>query len=271
MYVVKIGGTEGVDASNVLDDLAAQSGRFVVVHGGSAAVDGLAEDLDRPPRYVESPSGMTGRYTDEEAMEVFKMAMPGLLNTTLVEELQQRGVNAVGLSGVDGRLLEGEHKDTVIAVEGDRKKVLRGDHSGKIEKVNRGLLELLLDAGYVPVVCVPMVSHEGVAVNTDADRSAAAIAGALDCELVVLSDVPGLLTDPDDPDTRVREVGSIDEAMGYAEGKMKKKVLAAREALESGAPRVVLASANAEHPVSEALDGEGTVFTRDVVEGGDGS
>lgn len=268
MYVVKIGGTEGVDADNVLDDLAAQDGVFVVVHGGSAAVDGLAEDLGRPPRYVESPSGMTGRYTDEEAMEVFKMAMPGLLNTTLVESLQQRGVDAVGLSGVDGRLLEGEHKDTVIAVEGGRKKVLRGDHSGKIESVNRGLLELLLDAGYVPVVSVPMVSYDGIAVNTDADRSAAAIAGALGCDLVILSDVPGLLRDPDDPDTLVKQAASIDEAMEYSEGKMKKKVLAAREALEAGASRVVLASANVDRPVSEALEGRGTVFTPGVIEGG---
>lgn len=268
MFVVKIGGTEGVDASNVLDDLAASEESYVVVHGGSEAVDGLAEELGRPPKYVESPSGMTGRFTDEEAMEVFKMAMPGLLNTTLVEDLQQRGVDAVGLSGVDGRLLEGEHKDTVIAVEEGRKKVLRGDHSGKIESVNRELLELLLDAGYVPVVSVPMVSYEGVAVNTDADRSAAAIAGALECDLVVLSDVPGLLRDPSDSSTLVRNIDDLDEAMDYAEGKMKKKVLAAREALESGAQRVVLASANVENPVSEALEGSGTVFTPNVVEGG---
>ena len=264
--VVKIGGTEGVEREAVLDDIAkraASGDDIVVVHGGSGAVDDLHERLGVEPTYVESPSGMKGRFTDEETMEIFKMAMSGKVNTSIVEELQKRDTDAVGLSGVDGRLLEGEHKDKVIAVEDGRKKVMRGDHSGKIENVNDELLSLLLDEGYTPVVGVPMVSHEGVAVNTDADRSAAAVAGALGARLVILSDVPGLLRDPDDPETLVETVAydEIDEAIdGYAEGKMKKKVYAAREALDAGARSVVVASANVNSPVESALGGEGTLF-----------
>jgi acetylglutamate/LysW-gamma-L-alpha-aminoadipate kinase len=264
--VVKIGGTEGVERDAALRDIAARAEdgeRLVVVHGGSGAVDELHERLGVEPTYVESPSGMKGRFTDEETMGIFKMAMAGKVNTTLVEELQTRGVDAVGLTGVDGRLLEGEHKDKVIAVEDGRKRVKRGDHSGKIQEVNDELLRLLLDDGYVPVVGVPMVSYDGTAVNTDADRSAAAVAGALGARLVVLSDVPGLLRDPDEPDSLVEEVAydGIDDAIEeYAEGKMKKKVYAAREALDAGARRVVLASANVDEPVTRALGGDGTVF-----------
>lgn len=264
--VVKIGGTEGVEREAVLDDIAARVGTgesVVVVHGGSGAVDELHERLGVEPTYVESPSGMKGRFTDEETMEIFKMAMAGKVNTSVVEELVSREVDAVGLTGVDGRLLEGEHKDKVIAVEDGRKKVKRGDHSGKIEEVNDELLSLLLDAGYTPVVGVPMVSYDGTAVNTDADRSAAAVAGALGARLVVLSDIPGLLRDPDDEDTLVETVAydEIDDAIDeYAEGKMKKKVYAAREALDAGARGVVVASANVEEPVTRALDGEGTTF-----------
>lgn len=264
--VVKIGGTEGVERESVLDDVAdrVESGeRLVVVHGGSGAVDELHERLGVEPTYVESPSGMEGRFTDEETMEIFKMAMAGKVNTSVVEELQSRGVDAVGLTGVDGRLLEGEHKDKVIAIEDGRKKVKRGDHSGKIEEVNDELLGLLLDAGYTPVIGVPMVSYDGTAVNTDADRSAAAVAGALGARLVVLSDVPGLLRDPEDAESLVGtvEYDEIDDAIEeYAEGKMKKKVYAAREALDSGSLNVVVASANVEDPVTSALKGEGTVF-----------
>ncbi|MFB6283266.1 MAG: acetylglutamate/acetylaminoadipate kinase [Halobacteria archaeon] len=267
MFVVKIGGTSGVDTENVLEDLSETDEEFVVVHGGSGEVDRISNELDRPPRYVRSPSGIESRYTDEDAMEVFKMAMPGLINTDLVEGLQDRDVDAVGLSGVDGRLLEGKRKDTLIVQEDDKKKVLRGDHSGKIENVNTELLNLHLDAGYSPVVGVPMVSYEGTAVNADADRAAAAIAGALECKLVMLSDVPGVLRDPDDPDTVIESVGygEIEDVMDeYAEGKMKKKVLASREALDSGATEAVVASANRDEPVSAALSGDGTVF------GGDG-
>jgi len=263
--VVKIGGTEGVERDETLDDIASRDGRTVVVHGGSGAVDELHERLGVEPTYVESPSGMKGRFTDEESMEIFKMTMAGKVNTTIVEELQKRDVDAVGLSGVDGRLLEGEHKDKVIAVEDGRKKVKRGDHSGKIEEVNDELLRTLLDAGYTPVVGVPMVSYDGKAVNTDADRSAAAVAGALGARLVVLSDIPGLLRDPDDPETLVETVAydEIDEAIDeYAEGKMKKKVYAAREALDGGARGVAVASANTDEPVTQALEGEGTVFEK---------
>jgi len=263
--VVKIGGTEGVERDETLDDIASRDGRTVVVHGGSGAVDELHERLGVEPTYVESPSGMKGRFTDEESMEIFKMAMAGKVNTTIVEELQKRDVDAVGLSGVDGRLLEGEHKDKVIAVEDGRKKVKRGDHSGKIEEVNDELLRTLLGEWYTPVVGVPMVSYDGKAVNTDADRSAAAVAGALGARLVVLSDIPGLLRDPDDPETLVETVAydEIDEAIDeYAEGKMKKKVYAAREALDGGARGVAVASANTDEPVTQALEGEGTVFEK---------
>ncbi|MDY6776424.1 MAG: acetylglutamate/acetylaminoadipate kinase [Halobacteria archaeon] len=264
-FVVKIGGTSGVDPENVLDDLAGiEEDSFVVVHGGSGVVDGLHERLGTEPTYVTSASGVKGRFTDEDSMEIFKMAMPGLVNTDLVEGLQSRGVDAVGLSGVDGRLLEGERKDTVIVKEDGRKKVMRGDHSGKIEKVNDELLSMHLDAGYTPVVSVPMISYEGTAVNTDADRSAAAVAGALGSRLAILSDVPGLLRDPDDEDSLIEEVGydEIDDVIEkYAEGKMKKKVMAAREALDKGATEVVFASANVESPVTQALEGNGTVFT----------
>ena len=265
VIVVKIGGTEGVEREKVLDDIAerADNQRIVVVHGGSGAVDDLHERLGVEPTYVESPSGMKGRFTDEETMEIFKMAMAGKVNTTLVEELQKRDTDAVGLSGVDGRLLEGDHKDKVIAVEDGRKKVMRGDHSGKIEDVNDDLLGLLLGEGYTPVVGVPMISHDGLAVNTDADRSAAAVAGALGARLVILSDVPGLLRDPEDAETLVEMVGydEIDEAIEeYAEGKMKKKVYAAREALDAGARDVTVASANVDEPVERALGGKGTTF-----------
>ncbi|MFW5929691.1 MAG: acetylglutamate kinase, partial [Halobacteriota archaeon] len=152
----------------------------------------------------------------------------------------------------------------VIAVEDGRKRVLRGDHSGKIENVNADLLRGLVDDGYTPVVGVPMVTYDDVAVNADADRAAAAVAGALDARLLLLTDVPGVLRDVDDRDSLLREVGrdDVDDVLErYAVGRMKKKVLAAREALDSGAPAASISSANDDEPVRHALEGGGTVFT----------
>jgi len=278
--VVKIGGARAVDPAGALADIeslvkgdagevadpegGAGPHDVVVTHGGSTAVDETLERLGIEPEYVETPSGVVGRFTDEETMDVFKMVMPGLLNTDLVASLQSRGVDAVGLSGVDGKVLHGPRKSAVRVVEDGTRKIRRGDHSGSLKEVEAGLLETLLAEGYTPVVSPPMAgadSGEITPVNTDADRSAAAIAGELDATLVLLTDVPGILEDPDDRDTLIRTVESPadwERMEAAAEGFMGRKVMAVREALAGGAPEAVVADANLERPVATALEGDGT-------------
>ncbi|MUV56688.1 acetylglutamate/acetylaminoadipate kinase [Halogeometricum sp. CBA1124] len=262
--VVKVGGARAVDPAGAVQDVAhlVANGRdVVVVHGGSTAVDDTLEELGEEPTYVETPSGVVGRFTDERTMEVFSMVMPGKLNTDLVTTLRGAGVDALGLSGVDGGLLTGPRKSAVRVVEDGKKKIKRGDHSGKITDVNADLLETLLGDGYVPVVTVPMLADDGVAVNADADRAAAAVAGALGAELVVLTDVTGVYEDPDDEATLIDQVETAEEFAALesaAEGFMTKKVMAAKEALTGGASKVIVASANVNDPVVEAIRGGGT-------------
>ncbi|MDB2281342.1 acetylglutamate/acetylaminoadipate kinase [Halorubrum ezzemoulense] len=278
--VVKVGGAKAVDPAGAVGDVAhlAANGRpVVVVHGGSTVVDETLERLGIEPDYVESASGVTGRFTDAETMEAFAMAMAGKLNTELTAQFRSAGVDAVGLSGVDGGLLAGPRKSAVRVVEDGKRKIRRGDHSGRIESVNADLLADLLDGGYTPVVSPPIAGDEGdgevTAVNADADRAAAAVAGALDADLVLLTDVAGVYADPDDPEARIDAAATPDELAAVedaAEGFMGKKVMAAREALEGGAGRVVIADANVRDPVVAALGGEGTTIERAAL-GGDGT
>jgi acetylglutamate/LysW-gamma-L-alpha-aminoadipate kinase len=288
--VVKIGGAKAVEPEGALADIAdlvegsargaddRSSGErsdprdegveLAVVHGGSTAVDDSLERMGMEPEYVETPGGVVGRFTDEETMDVFKMAMAGLVNTDLVTGLRNAGADAVGLSGVDGGLLTGSRKSAVRVLEDGKRKIRRGDHSGTIESVNADLLETLLADGYTPVASPPMLADEGTAVNTDADRASAAVAGALDATLVSLTDVAGVYRDPDDPSTLLERVGTPDEyetLEDAAEGFMSRKVMAATEALEGGAPEVVIAPANADRPVRAALEGGGTHVLRDAV------
>jgi acetylglutamate/LysW-gamma-L-alpha-aminoadipate kinase len=282
--VVKIGGARAVEPEGALADIAhlvANGEEVVVVHGGSTAVDDTLERLGEEAEYVETPGGVVGRFTDETTMEVFEMVLPGKLNTDLVAGLQNQGVNAVGLSGTDGKLLTGPRKSAVKVLEDGRKKIKRGDHSGKIEAVNDDLLSTLLAGSYVPVVTVPMLAEESrgasktgrgggsetagkyTPVNADADRAAAAIAGALGGELVVLTDVAGVYEDPDDSDSLIESVGTpaeLDAAEEAAEGFMTKKVMAAVEALEGGAVSVTVADANNRDPITAARTGHGTTF-----------
>ena len=268
--VVKIGGARAVEPEGALADVAAlhEDGSIAVVHGGSTAVDELLERLGIDPEYVETPDGIAGRFTDEATMEAFTMAM-AKVNSDLVTGLQRQGVNAVGLSGADGRLMSGPRKSAVRVLEDGKKKIKRGDHSGKIESVNADLLETLFDGDYVPVAGPPMLAaEENIAVNADADRAAAAVAGALGARLVVLTDVPGVLADPDDSSTLIERVDSPDElerVEDAAEGFMTKKVMAAVEALEGDAAEVVVADANEEEPIQSALAGAGTHFTPEAV------
>jgi acetylglutamate/LysW-gamma-L-alpha-aminoadipate kinase len=262
--VVKIGGARAVDPEGALADIASvrEDGTdIVVVHGGSTAVDDALERMGIEPEYVETPSGVVGRFTDAETMDVFKMALAGQVNTDLVAGLRNQDVDAVGLSGVDGGLFTGPRKSAVRVVEDGKKKIRRGDHSGTIESVNGELLSTLLSDGYTPVASPPMLADDGVAVNTDADRAAAAVAAELEGTLVSLTDVAGVYRDPDDPSTAIGRVDTPDayeELRTAAEGFMGRKVMAATEALEGGAERVVVADANANAPVRSAIDGGGT-------------
>lgn len=270
--VVKIGGARAVEPEGALEDVAAlreEGTDVVVVHGGSTAVDETLERMGIDPDYVETPSGVVGRFTDEETMDVFKMAMAGLVNTDLVTGLQAVDVDAVGLSGVDGRLLFGPRKSVVRVVEDGKRKIRRGDHSGRIETVNDDVLGTLLADGYTPVVSPPMLADDGVAVNTDADRASAAVAAALEGTLVSLTDVDGVYRDPDDPESviaRVETPDAYEELERAAEGFMRRKVMAATEALEGGAREVVVANANAVSPIRSALDGRGTHVLPDAIE-----
>ncbi len=145
-------------------------------------------------------------------------------------------------------------------VEGGKVKVLRGDHTGTVERVNTGLLTLLLDKGYLPVLTPPGSSYEGVVINVDGDR-AAALAVAFQAEaLLLLSNVPGLLRNFPDESSLIPEIpaNDVEAFMEYAQDRMK-KVLGAAEAVHGGVKRVVFGDARSAQPVQQALAGRGTV------------
>jgi acetylglutamate/LysW-gamma-L-alpha-aminoadipate kinase len=267
MIVVKVGGSEGIDNDALCADVAqlwSQGQRLVLVHGGSHETNVVSEQLGHPPRFVTSPSGHSSRYTDRTTLEIFMMTVAGKNNKSLVERLQRLGVNAVGLAGLDGRVLEGKRKSSIRIVEDGKQKILRDDWTGTIETVNAKLLSLLLDAGYLPVIAPLASSTEGEAINVDGDRAAAAVAAALEAEtLLLLSNVPGLLRNFPDESSLIKHIprGNVDDYLPVAQGRMKKKVLGAAEALTNGVGRVILGDARSGQPVSQALNGAGTVIS----------
>lgn len=266
LIVVKLGGTHGVDFSAICNDAAellSQGNRFVFVHGGSAEANLLGESLGSPPRMITSPSGYTSRYTDRRTLEIFLMAVNGKVNSLLTEQLQLLGVNAFGLCGLDGKLMQAIRKDSIQSVENGKRKMIRDDFTGRIERVNTELLMMLLNSGYLPVIAPVAVSEKGEALNVDADRAAAMVASSLKAEtLVLLTAVPGLMQNFPDESTLIRQLSQsqLSAAGEAAQGRMKKKVLGAEEALRSGVSRVIIADGRIQHPISNALRGNGTVI-----------
>lgn len=264
MIVVKVGGGKDLNVDAIVQDIAAilQSGRrILLVHGGAETTNEVATLLGHPPEFVTSESGFVSRRTDRRTLEIFEMVYCGQLNKMWVEKLQGLGVNAVGLSGLDGRIFEGVRKEMLRIRHNGRRLVLRDDWTGTVERVNTHLLQLLLDQGYLPVLTPPGSSEKGEAINVDGDRAAAMVAAAFQAEvLIILSNVPGLLRTFPDESTLIREIprAKADDYMAYAEGRMKKKVMGAVEAIAEGVQKVIFADGRTESPISRALAGEGT-------------
>ncbi len=265
--VVKVGGSEGIDLDALCDDIAGlwhDKLPLVLVHGGSAETNRVAQALGSPPRFVTSPSGFTSRYTDRRTLEIFEMVYCGSVNKGIVERLQRRGVDAIGFSGLDGRLWEGKRKSSLRVVEEGKLRVLRDSWTGTVERVNTSLLRGLMNQGFLPVLTPPAASVDGEAINVDGDRAAAATAAALGADtLLLLSNIPGLLADFPDEGSLIQELAEseLDAAMSYAQGRMRIKLLGAREALAGGVGRVVLGDARVANSVRQALEGVGTVLT----------
>lgn len=267
MIVVKVGGGKDLNVQAIVDNIAALRNagqQLILVHGGAETTNEVAAALGHPPEFVTSESGYESRRTDRRTLEIFEMVYCGQLNKMWVELLQQRNVNAVGLSGLDGRIFEGTRKDKLRVRVNGRRMVLRDDWTGTVERVNTGLLITLMDAGYFPVLTPPGASDKGEAINVDGDRAAAMVASALRADaLVILSNVPGLLRDFPDETSLIHEIprNRANDYMQYAEGRMKKKVMGALEAIGEGVQRVVFADGRIAEPISRALDGGGTQIT----------
>ncbi len=264
MIVVKVGGGKDLNVEGIVADLAEllRGGRqIILVHGGAETTNEVAEALGHPPEFVTSESGYISRRTDRRTLEIFEMVYCGQLNKMWVERFQTAGIDAVGLSGLDGRIFEGTRKDTLrIRVDGKRL-VLRDDWTGTVERVNTRLLQILLDAGYFPVLTPPGASDRGEAINVDGDRAAAMVAAAFHADaLIILSNVPGLLRSFPDETTLIREIpkAKANDFMQFAAGRMKKKVMGAVEAIDEGVHKVIFADGRVDRPVTKALEGGGT-------------
>ena len=266
MITIKIGGSvvDNLHPSTINDikKVVEQEG-VILVHGGGKEVTKVTEQLGKKPKFVVSPSGIKSRYTDKETSKIFTMVMSGSVNKTIVQMLQKNGINAIGLSGMDGKTIEANRKKKLMIMnEKGRKQVIDGGYTGKISNVNSDLIKTSMDKGYTPVISPIAISEESEFLNVDGDRAAANVAGYVKADKVLfITNVDGLLMED-----KLVEKLSLDEAkaimpkIGFG---MEKKILAATEALEMGVKEALIANGQKENPISSAIEHNNcTVITK---------
>lgn len=266
MILIKAGGGENINWDYICEDIAfliKKGEKIIVIHGASSIRDQIAKKLGLPTKTIISPSGISSVYTDQKALEILLMSYCGLVNKRIVGKMQKYGINAIGLSGVDGRIWEAKQKDVVYSVENGKTKLISDNATGRVEKINGDLLNLLVKNGYIPVICPPAISFENEIVNTDNDWASAVLCGTLGIKkMVVLFEASGMLKDINNPKSLVKNIKKeeLKNYLEFAVGRMKKKILGAQKAFSMGMKEIYWGDGRIPNPIINALKGKGTVI-----------
>ncbi len=265
LLIIKIGGGSGLNLEGIITDLTELNVPTIIVHGANALRDEMASAMGVERRTITSLKGYTSVFSGPAMLDVMMAAYSGVRNKRIVELCQQHGINAVGLSGLDGRVVQGRRNPGIRTMQ-DGKKVLLRDFSGKPRSVNVSLLTSLLRQGYTPVLTAPIVDENGVAINMENDDVVTVLARDLDArQIISFIEAPGLLQNADDessviPHVDPQQLESIETAV---DGRMRRKIKAIRTLFSEGHRpdvQVVLADGRVEHPLRDALAGAGTKF-----------
>jgi acetylglutamate/LysW-gamma-L-alpha-aminoadipate kinase len=262
VYIIKVGGGATINLAGIVRDLATIDGPALVVLGANAVRDEIAERLGTPKKTLTSISGYASVFSDEQAMDVIMMGYAGLRRSRFVELCQQNGVNAIGLSGIDGRAVQGQRNRGIRVREGS-KTIIKRDFSGKPKDVNAPLFRLLIDSGYLPVLTIPIIDEDGYAINSENDDIVNVLQQALGADHIVqLIEAPGFLANKDDPQSLVSALSrsELEKREQQVDGRMKRKMLALRRLFETGASRVTIGDGRSQSPINDALAGKGTII-----------
>lgn len=260
MIILKIGGGRHINLEGIVKDLKDLEEKVLIVHGANALRDELGERLGQPKKTVTSVSGYASVYSDEGAIDLMMMAYSGLRNKRLVELCQKNGINALGLTGLDGGAITGKRNKGIRVFENKKKMLLR-DFSGKPKAVNNDLLMMLLEHNYVPVLTPPIMDEKGWAINTENDDVVRKLAETLRPHTIVqLIEAPGLLKDPKDQESLIPSLSfsQCEIWESRAEGRMKRKLLAIKKLGQIPDLKVQISDGRCDFPLKEALNGNGT-------------
>ena len=263
MNIVKIGGGRTIDTDQILMDIKVLSEPTIIVHGANTYRDELAARLGVPIRRIVSETGQSSVYSDAELMDLQLMSYAGLRNKRIVEKAQALGLNAIGLTGIDGGLVRARSNRGIRVREDGRRRLIH-DLSGKPLKINRSLLEHLLSEQYLPVITIPFLDEQGRAVNSENDDLVALLHQELGSRRIFFCiEAPGLLRQVHGEDILIPQLSSdqLNGEMARLEGRIKRKLLALQRIVSSHATTVHVCDGRIKNPLMTAIKGGGTCLT----------
>ena len=257
--VIKYGGNAMINETlkqQVMEDIALLwliGVKVVLVHGGGPEISQTMQKFGKEAKFV---NGL--RVTDKETVDIVQMVLAGKINKTLVNLIQMKGGHAMGLSGIDGGIIEAAMKDEALG------------YVGEITKIRPQPIEAMLEKNYIPVISTVASDHQGNTYNINGDTAAARIAGALHAErLIMMTDIAGILMDKDDPSTLIPHI-TVTEAKklydsGVISGGMIPKVDCCIDAIKHGVENVVIMDGRIPHSILMELltdEGAGTMVMK---------
>jgi acetylglutamate/LysW-gamma-L-alpha-aminoadipate kinase len=262
MIIIKIGGGEKINIKGIISELNLLNDKIIIVHGANHLRNELAKKLGTEIKTITSVKGFSSVLSNNDLIDLQLMAYAGLKNKRIVELCQQHNINAIGLTGLDGKLIQGKQNKGIRVREKGKLKIVR-DNSGKPIKINTELISLLLKNNYMPIITVPIISEDGKALNSENDDIVSLLSNSLKANKVIqFIEAKGLLENPTNEESLIKNLSKAEllHKVETSNGRIKRKLYAIQKLFDNSNMEVIISDGRLENPITEILNNGGTII-----------
>ncbi|MHA2099327.1 MAG: amino acid kinase family protein [Candidatus Kariarchaeaceae archaeon] len=259
MIIIKIGGGESINIEAIAEDVAIIEDSVIIVHGANYYRDQLLEKIGVQKEILTSVKGYSSVNSTPDILDAMMMTYSGLRNKRIVEIFHQKRINAIGLSGIDGGLIRGTRNKGIRVIENGKKKMKR-DLSGKAKSINGPLLKTLLSKGYTPIITMPILDENNIAINSENDDLVGLLAKELNPSIIyLLIEEEGYIDKTTGNKIDQINLSELEELIQQSESRIQRKLHAIKNMILEGKSEIIMTDGRIEGPISNS--DHGTIFT----------
>jgi acetylglutamate/LysW-gamma-L-alpha-aminoadipate kinase len=260
MILIKIGGGGSINIEAIAEDVSKLKDQVIIIHGANYYRDQLLHDLGIRKEIFTSVNGFSSVNSTPEILDSMMMTYSGLRNKRIVEIFQQKGINAIGLSGIDGGLIRGTRNKGIRVIENGKKKLKR-DLSGKAKSINLPLLTMLIQNGYTPILTMPILDESGTAINSENDDVLSLLVRDLQPTIVhMLIEEIGFLDIESGKKIDNVKLEQLDNLIQNSDGRIQRKLNAIKKMIMQGNSSIIMSDGRTTDPILNSQ--LGTIFEK---------